>query len=687
MSPRQFLLPSALIAACGLLAPAGLAAEEPRRSPLAGVAALDKPITLSNTRIALGEVVQKVAAETGVKLTAHPTTADEPVAVVVKELPARELLVQLAELLDYLWVRQGKEGAWRYELWQDVAARKREEAAREATFAAVQKQLDEEIRQHVKLAALPPEEVRQLGTEYDRWRQRFFGLPWPQRQKVARVEWAQIRRPRMARRLTSDANRALAVLLGRLTPPQWAQLRKEQPLVLSTHPQPGQLPLPPDIARLLRDARPSMASGHGSSDPAETERERQNQRTMEAQWAAAAGHTVTVRFSTDAKHGSVSLTAGAAPIGSPSAEAYHSAEGTSLRLSVETRNLAEVADTDPAGRETELADDPVLGVKRRFQRQPKPPAPGEPRQRPDGASVRDLLPDIARIYGVSLIADAYWAESAFRAVPNGEEMSLAALLERWPHPDYQWDHHGKLVRLRCRAWPFARPRAVPLRFVRRWEAIERRGGVIPFDELVHAAATLTDLQLESAPQIVYHHALFQLYPGRHMLRLYHSLPVNRQQALWQGRPVMVAEMSPAQRELFLAPLREPEKAPDPFLPSHNPAAAEAAPPSPPQIGPDSRFALGAEHVVRVEAQQGESTILHFEPVAAAPSPAPPPAAQRPGTRPGPRPIPAVRRQPLVRVSLQFLYSPERQERVDLDAAPPGTAVPVEAPAPEGERQP
>jgi hypothetical protein len=84
------------------------AAEQTRRSPFAGVAALDKPVTISETKIPLGELVQKVAAETGVSLTASPEVADEPVAVVVKELPARELLEQVAELLDYTWVRQAR---------------------------------------------------------------------------------------------------------------------------------------------------------------------------------------------------------------------------------------------------------------------------------------------------------------------------------------------------------------------------------------------------------------------------------------------------------------------------------------------------------------------------------------------------------------------------------------------------
>src|SRR6266542_884343 len=93
----------------------GLADEAVKRpgSPLEGIAALEKPVTYSETKIPLGELVQLVAAETHVRLTAARAVSDEPVAVVVKEYPARQLLEQLAGLLDYQWGRQGTEGHWR----------------------------------------------------------------------------------------------------------------------------------------------------------------------------------------------------------------------------------------------------------------------------------------------------------------------------------------------------------------------------------------------------------------------------------------------------------------------------------------------------------------------------------------------------------------------------------------------
>src|SRR6478672_7444885 len=84
----------------------GAGARERSRSVLEGVAGLEKPITYCETKIPLGELVQRVAEETGVRLTAAPEVADEPVAVIVNALPARELLAQLARLLDYQWSRR-----------------------------------------------------------------------------------------------------------------------------------------------------------------------------------------------------------------------------------------------------------------------------------------------------------------------------------------------------------------------------------------------------------------------------------------------------------------------------------------------------------------------------------------------------------------------------------------------------
>src|SRR5947209_17469876 len=110
--PRRTIRLGLIIVALGLIVPALAAEPEARsRSVLEGLAALEKPVTYTETKIPLGELVQKVAADSGAPLIAAPEVADEPVAVVVKALPARELLEQAAELLDYRWTRHGTEGA------------------------------------------------------------------------------------------------------------------------------------------------------------------------------------------------------------------------------------------------------------------------------------------------------------------------------------------------------------------------------------------------------------------------------------------------------------------------------------------------------------------------------------------------------------------------------------------------
>jgi hypothetical protein len=173
----------ALIAASWAVAPSRLAAEpNPRpRSPLEGVAALEKPISLAETKIPLGELVQKIATETGVSLTATPAVADEPVALAVKAMPARRLLEEIADLLDYLWLRRTGKGvstsagppvsgagtAPTFEITQDLAAKQREEKLRQAVYAAIEKQFREQVQQYARLAELSPKQLAEITAAYE----------------------------------------------------------------------------------------------------------------------------------------------------------------------------------------------------------------------------------------------------------------------------------------------------------------------------------------------------------------------------------------------------------------------------------------------------------------------------------------------------------------------------------------
>src|SRR6266852_5749576 len=143
----------------------------------------------------------------------------------------------------------------------------------------------------------------------------------------------------MAEQLASPVARCEAALLGQLTPPQWALLRKGQPLVFSTEPQESEIPLPDEIARAFHAARPDMGNGMQYGDPVHEEQERERQQNLKTEWAAATGYQVrialdTSRFQTD---GEISLKAAAIPLhGGLSAgpAAFLEASGTALFLGV-----------------------------------------------------------------------------------------------------------------------------------------------------------------------------------------------------------------------------------------------------------------------------------------------------------------------------------------------------------------
>src|SRR5205823_4616918 len=105
MMSRTFIL-AWLLAGVSTFALVGTGAQQRSPSILDDVPGLDRPVTYTETKIPLGELVHTVAIDTGVSLAAVKEVADEPVAVVGREMPARRLLEELAELLDYQWTRR-----------------------------------------------------------------------------------------------------------------------------------------------------------------------------------------------------------------------------------------------------------------------------------------------------------------------------------------------------------------------------------------------------------------------------------------------------------------------------------------------------------------------------------------------------------------------------------------------------
>jgi hypothetical protein len=543
------------------------------RSPLAGVAALDKPVTYTETKIPLGELVQKVAADTGVKLTATPEVADEPVSVVVKELPARQLLEEVADLLDYQWVRCGKEagargeavGGWRYEIHQDLAARQREEALRQAAYADVWKRFRQEVDRYVRMAALSQQQLDDLLDASNPPGQ--DGRKPSPEQPMSDATGQQEQRARLvaARALWSPIARSLAGLLGRLSPQLWSLLREKGQLIFSTDPQPGELPLPPKAGVTLRASQP-VAQRPGerlvAPSPEAEERLLREWQTMAEQWTAATGYRVTFRFD-DAllpTWGTLRLQAEAAPLGgAPQPTSYYH-PSAQLLLNTQAADFQQPMTEDTPERRARREKDPLLSARKPF----KPDLKAiRARLDPKDAPLRftDLLPEVACIYDIQLLSDAYWSAPRLLPtdLPTDPSTALFALLDRLAEAHQRWEHDGRLVRLRSRTWFFDRQREIPLRLVRRWRELWQRYRALPLDASLQEAS-LTDVQLKSLNELCERDELPRelggLFPVRHALRLYGSLAPAQRQALWSGRPLPFAQMTPRQRALFQALVQE-----------------------------------------------------------------------------------------------------------------------------------
>jgi hypothetical protein len=694
------------------------AAGPPPRSVLEGVKALAQPVTYTETKIPLGELVQKVAADTGAALTAAPEVADEPVAVVVKDLPARELLEQLADLLDYRWSRRSGVQTFRhsgvqsrqdrptfdfadperlnaptptFEIWQDLASKQREEALRQAVFAEAEKEFQEGVERAVEMAALPPERIRQILEEEEKRERERAKLP-PEEQEAIRdspAEQERVRRVSPAVSLWSPIGRALANLLAHLTPRQWALLRRGQPLILSTDPKSGgsapegwSMPLPVETAQALRSSPLSLIPPWLSPVPPDeklAESIRQQAKKSQEQWAGASGYQVAIVLE------KFQLTMSATPLqeGAPLQD-FWGGGGSSLQVIAAPSRpaLASEEATDSPQRRAGLERDPVFGARKLFRPEAKPtPEAWAPTHAVWG--LRDLLPDLARTYGVQFIADAYYwggrSIDAERLSPS-EPAALFTLLDRLVGTTHRWDHDGKLVRLRSRTWFSDRPREIPLRLIRRWKSLCDQDGVLPLREQLAMLATLTEAQWETvdlfqatlgetgwATPGTFRDNRIGLPPGflgaREALRLLAALTPAQQQALWSGRMMPVTEMSPPQRELFMAPFRQRQ--------GHLIEGRQA--PWPPPDEKASGLSLALEPRLLFRQQRGPWTIYRTEPAPHAGSApaalrtsgstdAPPPPMASPGAGASPATPPdSVRSYPVTRVEFDFQYGPDHRE--------------------------
>ena len=86
-------------------------------------------------------------------------------------------------------------------------------------------------------------------------------------------------------------------------------------------------------------------------------------------------------------------------------------------------------------RNAALESDPVFGARKALKLERKPGDPGDKR----AFTLREMLPELARAYTVSIIADAYERGPMMYGLPGTEPIPLYLFLDRWLGYEYHWD--------------------------------------------------------------------------------------------------------------------------------------------------------------------------------------------------------------------------------------------------------
>jgi len=142
--------------------PSGAAAavrEQQKRAQLVDPR-LQREVTLHVKAASLEELCAELKEQTRVDLSATAGVRDEKVTVLVKDMPARNVLRAVARLFGYVWARSGEDGEYRYALTQTLSDRLAEEELRNRDTRAALVALDDQLARFAPLSGLSREELK-----------------------------------------------------------------------------------------------------------------------------------------------------------------------------------------------------------------------------------------------------------------------------------------------------------------------------------------------------------------------------------------------------------------------------------------------------------------------------------------------------------------------------------------------
>jgi hypothetical protein len=510
---------------------------------------LEAKVSLLRRKTPVDRVLREVQERTGVSLTAAPEVSAEPVIVVVAERPAREVLSELAALLQFQWRRTGQTEPHGYQLYQDLRSRRLEATLRDRGRVLALQTLKKHLQLRAQLAGKSPESVLEAADRYDDAAKAgtLAMLPAGPEYELMRRE----RSSRSVREMAGELWRFMARFVSRLTPEEWDEVAAGKRLWFSSAPAPGHVTLAPAIAAELRRSTPNMmppglrvryAEPDGHETAAHLERLTQDQ------WSRADGHRLALRVDLKDRPAVAELKLTPTVVAPNGFGGDQTMGAPSLDIRV-VAPLEEAPDPPPPS-----PQDPVLLLNRPWKASPVPS--GWPDRTWNW--LHDELFRMAETYGINLIADAYRHERITPRVPDGPDVSLRDLLDAYLRRTARWTRSGPYVLVRRRQWYCDRYAHVPEAKVGTWEGSLMRTRSLTTAMQVRLVLELRDEQhlnfvaeLEDRG-ISFSDRLFNVQQHREFLRAYGNLTAAQQRLLEVGGEVPSQAMPEAARRRLWA---------------------------------------------------------------------------------------------------------------------------------------
>jgi len=502
---------------------------------------LAREVTLEQKAMALSDLCERLRSETGIRLEAGQSVADEKVSVFCTQTPLRDVMRQLGRPFGYTWLRSGKQSEYRYELVQDLRSQLLEEELRNRDRNAAMLALDHEVERYRPYLDLSPDEA------------------------LARSKTAPPAQKRLLERVAGQGWAGLQ-LYFRLSRGEMQALRGGRDLWYHSVPRPGQQPLPPAVSRRalesLRDYRMLKLPGAGFGFTTDL--------TAPGALPLAAVAEVRVMVGlmlSQSELGQLTLRGGTgfAVYGNLSLPDTSTFGWADLAMG---RSPA-VQDPENSAANAKFARDPSL--RPRVSVQPRPSCPPTPRAvaapdtttPPESApepkvTSADVLEAVHRATGLPIVSDYYTRLYKPEAVSRVNQPLFDGLNRLADSMRMRWNKDGSWLQFRSASYYDDRLKEVPNRLLARWTASRRQHGALTLDDFCEIAQ-LPDVQLEAGEMAEGASACFGLVEWdmargnlrQHLRFLARMTPAQRQEAM-SARGLEFPRMTLAQQQQFIS---------------------------------------------------------------------------------------------------------------------------------------